>query len=121
MLSRSSYSLPLEKLDRYVCLKSSGLEDEAWLESDEEDDDSDSDSDGSRRRDDDDEGEGDEGGAEGEEGILDVEEEAEDDGGPTEYIIEEMEDGSVLILTAAEKVCLLTCYLAVGLGGWRRS
>jgi hypothetical protein len=98
-----SYSLPLEKLDRYVCLKASGLEDEAWLESDEEDDsDSDSDdSEGGRRRDDD---EGEEGEAEGEEGVLDIEEEAEVDDGPTEYIIEEKEDGSVVIMTPAEKV-----------------
>ena len=30
------YSLQLDKLERYTCLKASGLEEEAWLESDEE-------------------------------------------------------------------------------------
>ncbi|CED85351.1 glycoside hydrolase family 38 protein [Phaffia rhodozyma] len=83
------YSLSLDKLERYNCLRSSGLEEEAWLESEEEDGDSDESDEedeeeggsGRRRRGggDDDEEDG-EGGPEGEEYVKEEEEE-DDDGG----------------------------------------
>jgi len=107
------YSLPLDKLDRFVCLKASGLEDEAWLESDEEEGSSSSEDgdeeEGSRRG-------GEEGGEGGEgEGVEYVAEEEEEE--PVEeereilredeYIIEELEDGQVLVMTPAERVSLL--------------
>lgn len=103
------YSLPLDKLDRFVCLKKSGLEDEAWLESDEEEgSDSGSDEDdgeeGGRKRRDGDEEEGG-GGEEGEEYVAEEEEEVEEELlGEEGYIIEELEDGQVLVMTPAERV-----------------
>lgn len=105
------YSLQLDKLERYTCLKASGLEEEAWLESDEEegsDSGSDSGSDdeeggGGRRkhRSDDDEGAGE--GQEGQEYVPD-EPEVDMDPGEEGFIIEELEDGQVLVMTPAERV-----------------
>ncbi|KAL7412220.1 hypothetical protein BDY24DRAFT_352931, partial [Mrakia frigida] len=102
------YSLPLDKLDRFVCLKASGLEDEAWLESDEEEGSSSSDDgdedEGSRRGGD----EGAEGGeGEGVEYVAEEEEPEEEEVlGEEGYIIEELEDGQVLVMTPAERDAL---------------
>lgn len=100
------YSLPLDKLDRFVCLKASGLEDEAWLESDEEEGSSSSDDgdedEGSRRGGD----EGAEGGeGEGVEYVAEEEDPEEEEVlGEEGYIIEELDDGQVLVMTPAERV-----------------
>ena len=105
------YSLPLDKLDRFVCLKASGLEDEAWLESDEEE--------GSSSSDDGDDDEGSRrGGEEGGEGwqgerveyVAEEEKLAEEEREilrEDEYIIEELENGQVLVMTPAERVSAL--------------
>lgn len=102
------YSLSLDKLDRYTCLRSSGLEEEAWLESEEEEDDSedsgsdDGSDDGPRRRRRDREEE-EQAEPEGEEYVPEEEEEV-DDGG--DEVVGVDENG--VVMTRREQVRLMS-------------
>lgn len=106
------HTLNLEKLDRFTCLRASGLDEEEWKESDEEDDSSGSDDDdddeeesddeegGKRRRRRDDNVEDEDAEMEGAEYVPDAPEEEEQEA------YEDIEvDENGIVLSKAEKVC----------------